>query len=357
MRSDSFDQLQSRAELAATQPHHLIDLPPIPTGSFGDIIRGPARRVTSAGRKLTVDETLVDALLSDIEQGGTKDALPLLAFTLERLYSDYGADGDLQLAEYEKLGRIRGAIEAAVEQALGKADTNPAIPRDRSARLALLRRGLIPWLAGIDPDTGSPRRRVARLAEVPAEARPLIELMVEQRLLATDIDKATGERTIEPAHEALLRQWGALDGWLVEDSADLGILEALRRAATDWAANANGPEYIVHTGARLATADQVAAQEKFAALPHLRRSRLSRCRARCRDGRPPARPRRPHAPHNRGGHRGSGPRRRPHRRLVHLVRRRSCQARSRRQLRDGSRRSRVARRQARTRGSGRARRL
>ncbi len=134
-------------------------------------------------------------------------------------------------ASTRSLGRIRGAIEAAVEEALRKADGNAAIPRDRAARLALLRRGLIPWLAGIDPATGSPRRRVARLAEVPAEARPLIELMVEQRLLATDVDTATKEVTIEPAHEALLRQWGALDGWLVEDSADLATVEALRRAA------------------------------------------------------------------------------------------------------------------------------
>ena len=280
VRSDSFDQLQARPELAATQPHHLIDLPPVPFGSFGDIIRGPARRVTAAGRKLTLDEPLVDALLSDIEKGGAKDALPLLAFTLERLYRDYGADGDLQLSEYERLGRIRGAIEAAVEQALGKADSNPAIPRDRVARLALLRRGLIPWLAGIDPETGSPRRRVARLAEVPAEARPLIELMVEQRLLATDIDKATNERTIEPAHEALLRQWGALDGWLVEDSADLGIVEALRRAATEWAANGNTAEFVVHKGARLATAEQLAADDKFAAyLTSVDRAYLAAARA------------------------------------------------------------------------------
>ncbi|MBI4923247.1 MAG: TIR domain-containing protein [Devosia nanyangense] len=279
VRSDSFDQLQARPELAPTQPHHLVDLPPVPFGSFGDIIRGPARRVTAAGRKLTLDETLVDALLSDIEKGGAKDALPLLAFTLERLYRDYGADGDLQLSEYGKLGRIRGAIEAAVEQALGKADANPAIPRDRAARLALLRRGLIPWLAGIDPDTGSPRRRVARLAEVPEEARPLIELMVAERLLATDIDKQTGERTIEPAHEALLRQWGALDGWLVEDSADLGLVEALRRAATDWAANANAAEYVVHKGARLATAEQLAADDKFAAyLTSVDRAYLSAAR-------------------------------------------------------------------------------
>jgi WD40 repeat protein len=264
VRSDSFDQLQARPELAPTQPHHLVDLPPLPAGSFGDIIRGPARRLSAAGRKLVIEETLVDALLADIEQGGTKDALPLLAFTLERLYTDYGADGDLQLAEYERLGRIRGAIEAAVEEALKVADGNAAIPRDRAARLALLRRGLIPWLAGIDPATGAPRRRVARLAEVPEEARPLVELMVAQRLLATDVDSATREVTIEPAHEALLRQWGALDGWLAEDSADLATIEALRRAASEWAANARAGEFVVHRGARLAAVEQVARAEKFA---------------------------------------------------------------------------------------------
>ncbi|MBL8598437.1 MAG: TIR domain-containing protein [Devosia sp.] len=279
VRSDSFDQLQSRPELAATQPHHLIDLPPVPAGSFGDIIRGPARRVSAAGRKLHVDETLVDALLGDIEAGGTKDALPLLAFTLERLYTDYGADGDLQLTEYERLGRIRGAIEAAVEQALARADGDARIPKDRAARLALLRRGLIPWLAGIDPNTGSPRRRVARLAEVPEEARPLIELMVEQRLLATDIDTATKERTIEPAHEALLRQWGALDGWLAEDSADLATIEALRRAATEWDSNARASEFVAHRGARLQAVEQVAGQDKFASyLTSVDRAYLSAAR-------------------------------------------------------------------------------
>ena len=280
VRSDSFDQLQARPELADTQPHHLIDLPPVPAGAFGDIIRGPARRVSAAGRKLSMDETLVDALLADIEVGGTKDALPLLAFTLERLYIDYGADGDLQLNEYERLGRIRGAIEAAVEQALVKADGNAAIPRDRAARLALLRRGLIPWLAGIDPASGSPRRRVARLAEVPPEARPLIELMVEQRLLAIDVDSATRETTIEPAHEALLRQWGALDGWLVEDSADLGTIEALRRAASEWDANGRAAEFVIHKGARLGTIAQLAGEERFAAyLTSVDRAYLDAARA------------------------------------------------------------------------------
>jgi hypothetical protein len=80
-------------------------------------------------------------------------------------------------------------------------------------------------LAGIDPDTGMPRRRVAHLSEIPAEARPLIQHLVDQRLLATDVNKETSEATIEPAHEALLRQWGLLEGWLTEDASLLAVLE------------------------------------------------------------------------------------------------------------------------------------
>ncbi|MEQ1899478.1 MAG: TIR domain-containing protein [Devosia sp.] len=264
IRSDGYGRLQDRPELSGTKPHQLIDLSPMPVGSYGDVIRGPARRLATGGRKLDLEEPLVDALLEDIHKGGGKDALPLLAFTLERLYRDYGADGDLKLSEYQQLGRIGGAIEAAVDQALKSADGNPAIPADRAARLALLRRGLIPWLAGIDPDTKSPRRRVARLSEVPDEARPMIQLLVGQRLLSVDRDTHSGETTIEPAHEALLRQWGALDGWLVEDSADLALLEAVRRAAGEWAANNSSTEFLAHKGARLGAAEASAKQEKFA---------------------------------------------------------------------------------------------
>ena len=72
--------------------------------------------------------------------GGAKDALPLLAFTLERLYVECGGSGRLMLADYEALGRIKGSIEAAVERAFEAADNDPSIPKDRNARLALLRR-------------------------------------------------------------------------------------------------------------------------------------------------------------------------------------------------------------------------
>src|ERR1700732_3966335 len=258
----------------------MLSRPPMPKGSYAEVIKGPARRLEGTERALEIEDALIDALLADIEAGGAKDALPLLAFTLERLYGEYHAGGTLKLAHYDALGRVKGSIEAAVERALQAADADPAIPRDRVVRLALLRRGLIPWLAGIDPDTGAPRRRVARLSEIPAEARPLIQHLVEQRLLATDVNKDPAEATAEPAHEALLRQWGLLDGWLTEDAALLAVLEGVKRASRDWAANNRNAAWLAHATDRLAAANRLSARPDLAAnLEPMDIAYLEACRA------------------------------------------------------------------------------
>ena len=264
IRSDNYEALQLAPELEDVR-QDTFSLPPMPKGSYADVVKGPAQRLDGTPRALDIEDALVDALLTDIEAGGAKDALPLLAFTLERLYGEYHAGGTLKLSHYEALGRVKGSIEAAVEQALKAADADPAIPRDRAARLALLRRGLIPWLAGIDPDTGAPRRRIARLSEIPAEARPLIRHLIEQRLLATDVNKDTGEATIEPAHEALLRQWGLLQGWLTEDAGLLAVLEGVKRASRDWAANNRDRAWLAHTTDRLTAAERLSARPDLAA--------------------------------------------------------------------------------------------
>jgi formylglycine-generating enzyme required for sulfatase activity len=278
IRSDNYERLQLAKELEGVR-QDTLSLPPMPNGSYVELIKGPSRRLDGTPRALEIEDALVEALLADIEAGGAKDALPLLAFTLERLYGEYHAGGHLKLSHYNDLGRVKGSIEAAVERALKAADADPAIPRDRVARLALLRRGLIPWLAGIDPDTGAPRRRVARLSEIPAEARPLIQHLVEQRLLATDVNKDTGEATIEPAHEALLRQLGLLQGWLTEDAGLLAVLEGVKRASRDWAANGNSAAWLTHATGRLEAAERLSARPDLAAnLEPTDRDYLAACR-------------------------------------------------------------------------------
>jgi formylglycine-generating enzyme required for sulfatase activity len=263
IRSDAYEPLQLARELEGVR-HEMINLPPMPRGSYAEVIKGPTLRLEGTKRPLKLEEQLVDALLADIEQGGGKDALSLLAFTLERLFLEYGGRGRLTLADYERLGRIKGSIEAAAERAFRSADANPRIPNDRVARLALLRRSLIPWLAGIDPYSGLPRRRVARLSEIPAEARPLIQHFVGQRLLSTDVAK-DGETTIEPAHEALLRQWSLLHSWLEEDAGCLSVLEGVKRASSDWATNGKQAAWLVHASGRLEEAERLQGRPDLAA--------------------------------------------------------------------------------------------
>jgi formylglycine-generating enzyme required for sulfatase activity len=256
IRSDSYERLQLAKDLEGVR-QETFSLLPMPKGAYAEVIKGPARRLIGSSRPLKIDDNLVDELLKDIEAGGAKDALPLLAFTLERLYEEYHVGGHIKLSQYNELGRIKGSIEAAVEQALKTADSDPRIPKNRLERLALLRRGLIPWLASIDPETQTPRRRVALISNIPLEARPLIQHLVEQRLLATDITKDNGVVTIEPAHEALLRQWSLLQRWLAEDATLLGILESIKRASKDWVTAGKDDAWLAHAGTRLEAAERL----------------------------------------------------------------------------------------------------
>ena len=174
MRSDRYELLQAQEAFASVK-RQLFDLPPLPTAEFKSVIEGPARRVVEAGGRLEIDPALTEQLIAD---AAGADALPLLSFTLERLYLDYGTDGRLTLAEYQKLGGVQGSIEAAVAQAFAEPGRAPAIPATKDAQLASVRAAFIPWLARIAPDTGVPMRRVARLDEIPESSLAMVERLV-----------------------------------------------------------------------------------------------------------------------------------------------------------------------------------
>ncbi len=287
IRSDSYDALE-HAKSFEGLPQSTLPLLPMPRGAYKDVIEGPARRFVEADGRLTIEPQLTQRLLEDLDKGGRSDALPLLAFTLEQLFLEYHQAGALRLVNYEEFGGLRGAIDAAVERAFLRADAVARIPCERTAREALLRRGFIPWLAGIDPETRSPRRNIARRSDIPDEAGALIDLLVEERLLATDVvvvkDAESGVETrtatIEPAHEALLRQWGLLQGWLEEDFGLLAMLEGIKRATRDWDANARSDAWLVHHEQRLVEAQALDARPDIAArLDPIDRAYLAGCRA------------------------------------------------------------------------------
>lgn len=95
IRSESYVRLQTEPRLEGVRSL-LFPLNPIARGEFKAVVEGPAARATEAGKPLAVEPALTRALLKDAEGA---DALPLLAFTLERLLVEHGADGDLRLDE------------------------------------------------------------------------------------------------------------------------------------------------------------------------------------------------------------------------------------------------------------------
>ena len=257
IRSDRYELIQAEPRLAELA-RDLFDLPPIAPSEYKGIIEGPAHVVSDAGTRLKVDPALTAQLIADA-QG--VDALPLLGFTLERLFADYGGDGRLALADYQELGGMEGLLEAAVAQALAEPGRSPAIPASGPAQQAALRDAFIPWLARIDPETGVPMRRVARVGEIPAELRPIVERLVAARLLVAD--RRAGIDTVEVAHESLLRQWSALATWLEAAAGDLKAIEGVERSIAEWLRQGRQESWLDHRQERLAAANVLVARRDF----------------------------------------------------------------------------------------------
>jgi WD40 repeat protein len=252
IRADRYEPLQTAAQL---DPVHLLvfpDLKPMLLAGYAEVITGPARRASAAGRRLLVEPALVERLLAETAEGA--DALPLLALTLERLYRDFGADGDLTLAEYESMGGMAQIVQTEVDQLLA------ADAEQRQADLDTLHDAFIPWLATISPDSDQPMRRLARWDDLPAASYPLIQQMVEKRLLVKDT--RDGQTVVEVALESLLRQWRELAAWLRDEAQDLKDADTLERAAADWRTSDRNESWLLE-GTRLVEAETLAAKPGF----------------------------------------------------------------------------------------------
>ena len=284
IRSDSYDALAQAKALEGLR-QRIFPLAPMLSDGCRAAIEGPAERVEQAGGKLEIDPDLTSALLKDLEKCGN-DALPMLAFVLEQLYRVFGATKRIARADYEALGGLAGAIDAALGRVFEAADKDARIPKQQEARLALLRRGLVPWLADVDPETRTARRRIAGAAQIPQDARPLIDLLVGQRLIAHKLDQATGDATLELAHEALLRRWTTLKGWLDEDFERLARLEGVKRASREWEVHSRSLAYAAHAGALLEEAERLYARPDFTArLDATDRAYLAACIEKAKLGR------------------------------------------------------------------------
>jgi WD40 repeat protein len=253
IRSDSYKSLQDAPRLADIR-RVLFDLPQLSAAAFKDIIEGPTRLKSATIR---IDADLTEQLIEDFAGA---DALPLLAFTIARLVVDHGSSGTLDRDKYiNGMRGVDGAIRAAVERAFAKAAQTPALPQARAELDALARRAFLPGLVRIDDVAAVPKRRQALGSELPVETIPLVECLVDERLLVKD--QSGAETTYEVSHEAVLRNWIELDDWIDARREELVERDRVNAAAREWqqAVDAKKAEALVHRGERLRTAERLLA--------------------------------------------------------------------------------------------------
>ena len=231
-------------------PYREQTLDPVPLDRLDDIIRVPGQRWPQS---VEFADRLVERMIRDT---GTRDALPLLAFTLNRLWRDTAAraDGVFQFEEYRRLGGLEGSVRTAADEALNLRQRTPA-------ELEALPTAFVPGLVRVDAEGVRTRRR-AFLTDLTRATRALLKPFVDLGLLVTNRDPE-GRETIEVAHEALLRTWPHLDTWLKEDQDALRLLDGLERAARDWEEKGRSPDLLAHRGARLAEMQNLLGQARF----------------------------------------------------------------------------------------------
>jgi hypothetical protein len=120
-------------------------------------------------------------------------------------------------------------------------------------------------------------RRIARWGDLPEASWPLIDALVEKRMLVRDVDERDGEVVVQVALDSLLRQRDDLAGWLTEERQSLEAADDILRNATAWEAHDRDPAWLL-MGTRLAEAESLASTPEFSARLVSIRDYLAACR-------------------------------------------------------------------------------
>jgi WD40 repeat protein/transcriptional regulator with XRE-family HTH domain len=242
MRADFYahcaNYLQLREALAQSQEY----IGAMSEEELRRAIEEPARR----GR-WEFEAGLVDLLLHDV--GQEPGALPLLSHALmETWHMRRGRT--MTLSGYTTTGSVRGAIAETAEVVF--LDQFSREQREIARRIFLRLTEL-----GDETSTGDTRRRAtfSELILRPEEAETteyVLKVLADARLVTIS------ENAVEVAHEALIREWPTLRGWLEDNRESLRLHRHLTEAAQEWEVLNRDPD-MLYRGARLTQVQEWAA--------------------------------------------------------------------------------------------------
>ena len=267
LRADFYPRVAAYPEFAQLVAAHQFLVSPLGEEGLRQAIEEPAAAVG-----LEFEPGLVDTIVEDV--AGEPGALPLLEHALLELWKRRSGTM-LTLPDYRETGGVAGALGKDADAVLKRFTRNE---RD-IARRVLLR--LTQPGEGVE-DT----RRRATMSELVTrvEEEEAVEAVVRslagERLLTLARDDVSGEPVVDVSHEALIRGWPLLRGWIDESREGLRIHRRLTEAAQEWLTLGRDPGDL-YLGARLPAAIEWAEQHD-AELNPLEREFLAASRAETR---------------------------------------------------------------------------
>ncbi|GAB3864339.1 hypothetical protein GCM10029963_74590 [Micromonospora andamanensis] len=230
-------RIEFLAELLAGE-HARLFAAPVAVGSMrrGELVSVVEKPARLAG--MSFEPGLVDQI---VEETGTPDALPLLAYLLQELYLAVGAGNVVTRQRYQESGGVAGALARQADTVLAELRTRYDVELILSTLLRL-----------VSMDGGEPTRRRVPLAELSAPQRRIVDVFTDARLLTSAADD---DPYVQVAHEALFRQWAPLRQEVETRAEQLKRRTELERWAADWQRSGRSPDYLL-TGDRLTLAGQ-----------------------------------------------------------------------------------------------------
>ncbi len=221
MRSDFEPFAAAMPELGERLERIRVTMLPLGPVELRRAIEAPAQAIG-----LKFEPGVVDLLVQDIV--GEPAGLPLLQFTLLKLWEQRERNR-ITLAAYDRVGGGRLALARSADSFYEQ-----LIPEDQVTLKRVLLRMVRP---GEGLEVTSSRIRmdsIYALGEDPGRVERVVQKLLDERLLRLTPGDADSSSQIEVAHEALVRNWPRLVGWLEDEKLALATRRRLEQRAEEW---------------------------------------------------------------------------------------------------------------------------
>jgi energy-coupling factor transporter ATP-binding protein EcfA2 len=244
VRGDFWDRCAAYPELARELQDGQFVVGPMTESELRLAITGPAE---AAG--LAIDDALVGSIVSDLRATGGDEvgALPLLSQAMQATWEHREGDR-LTSRGYDLAGGVSLAVQTSAD------DVYNALSAQQEIARAILRTMTVASRDG--RFTRRPVNRADLYAAHPDadrfEVDQVLEAFAARRLIVL------GDGTAQLAHDALLRAWPRLRGWLDEDKAALILYGQLADDAAAWHGHDDDRSFL-YRGTQLAAIQQATA--------------------------------------------------------------------------------------------------